>query len=52
MEKLTSGIKNAYGITVDGSRGPELTFETFTAYAFKISIEGYNIHPGYAFNKM
>lgn len=52
LEKLTSGIKGAYGITVDGCRGSEIVFETFSAYGFDVSIKGYNIHPGYAYNKM
>lgn len=52
VDKLTSGIEGAYGITVDGSRGYEIIFETFSAYGFDVTLKGYNIHPGYAYNKM
>lgn len=52
MEKLTSGIKNSYGITLDGGRAAKLVFETFSAYCFDVELKGVNIHPGYAFGKM
>lgn len=52
LEKLTSGIKNSFGVTLDGGRAPKLVFETFSAYCFDVTVTGHNIHPGYAFGKM
>lgn len=44
------GAKYAY--TMDGGEIGELEFENFNAAAAKIHIQGCNIHPGYAKNKM
>lgn len=44
------GAKYAY--TIDGSALGELEYENFNAAQAVISIEGRNIHPGYALNKM
>ena len=44
------GAEWAY--TMDGSVLGELEFENFNAAAAKISIQGRNVHPGYAKNKM
>jgi tripeptide aminopeptidase len=41
-----------YAYTVDGGRIGELEYENFNAAAAKIRIQGKNIHPGYAKNKM
>ena len=44
------GAKWAY--TMDGSEVGELEFENFNAAAAKIELQGRNVHPGYAKNKM
>ena len=44
------GAKYAY--TVDGSFEGELEYENFNAAGVKIEIQGRNIHPGYAKDKM
>lgn len=44
------GAKWAY--TMDGGEVGELEFENFNAAAAKVSINGRNVHPGYAKNKM
>ena len=44
------GAKWAY--TMDGSEVGELEFENFNAAAAKIEIQGRNVHPGYAKDKM
>lgn len=44
------GAQFAY--TVDGSYEGELEYENFNAAAAKITIQGRNIHPGYAKDKM
>lgn len=44
------GAKFAY--TVDGGFEGELEYENFNAASAKISVQGRNIHPGYAKNKM
>lgn len=41
-----------YAYTMDGGAIGELEFENFNAAGAKISIQGKNIHPGYAKNKM
>lgn len=41
-----------YGYTVDGGGVGELEFENFNAAMAKIFIQGRNIHPGYAKDKM
>lgn len=41
-----------YGYTLDGGEIGELEYENFNAAAAKIFIQGCNIHPGYAKNKM
>ncbi|KAH0572503.1 Peptidase T [Spironucleus salmonicida] len=43
---------NTVALTVDGSVFQELNISTFSARGFEIKIEGYNIHPGYAYKKM
>jgi tripeptide aminopeptidase len=44
------GAKYAY--TMDGGRAGELEYENFNAAGAKVFIQGRNIHPGYAKNKM
>lgn len=44
------GAEWAY--TIDGSEIGELEYENFNAAVAKISIQGRNVHPGYAKNKM
>lgn len=44
------GAEWAY--TMDGSEVGELEFENFNAAGAKITIQGRNVHPGYAKNKM
>ncbi len=41
-----------YAYTMDGGKIGELEYENFNAAGAKISIQGRNIHPGYAKNKM
>ena len=41
-----------YGYTLDGGAMGELEFENFNAAGAKISVQGRNIHPGYAKDKM
>ena len=41
-----------YAYTMDGGRIGELEYENFNAASAKIKINGRNIHPGYAKNKM
>jgi len=41
-----------YGYTLDGGGVGELEYENFNAAGAKIFIQGRNIHPGYAKNKM
>ena len=41
-----------WAYTVDGSEIGELEFENFNAATAKITIQGRNVHPGYAKNKM
>lgn len=44
------GAEWAY--TIDGSEVGELEYENFNAAAVKVKIQGRNVHPGYAKNKM
>ena len=41
-----------WAYTMDGSEVGELEYENFNAASAKISIQGRNVHPGYAKNKM
>lgn len=41
-----------WAYTVDGGEVGELEYENFNAAAAKITIQGLNVHPGYAKNKM
>lgn len=41
-----------FGYTIDGGRIGEIEFENFNAASAKITIQGRNIHPGYAKDKM
>jgi tripeptide aminopeptidase len=41
-----------YAYTIDGGALGELEFENFNAASTKLSIQGQNVHPGYAKNKM
>ena len=41
-----------YGYTMDGGAIGELEYENFNAAGVKIHIQGRNVHPGYAKNKM
>ncbi len=42
----------SYGYTVDGGQIGEIQYETFNASMAKIDIQGQNVHPGYAKDKM
>ena len=41
-----------FAYTMDGGQIGELEFENFNAAAAKITINGLNVHPGYAYHKM
>ena len=41
-----------YAYTMDGGEGGELEFENFNAAAATVTIQGRNVHPGYAKGKM
>lgn len=41
-----------YGYTIDGSQMGELEEECFDAFEVKLMLEGINVHPGYAKNRM
>lgn len=45
-------VKAKFGITVDGEDLEEINIETFNAFAMKVEIHGFNIHPGTAKNRM
>ncbi|UCH97435.1 MAG: peptidase T [Candidatus Aminicenantes bacterium] len=45
-------IKANYGYTVDGEKLGEIEDETFCADTVEIKIQGVNVHPGYAKNKL
>ena len=45
-------IKADYGYTVDGEKLGEIEDETFCADTVEIKIQGVNVHPGYAKNKL
>ncbi|WP_423363188.1 peptidase T [Mycoplasma sp. P36-A1] len=59
-EEIGSGIDNFdleyfkpdYAYTVDGGEIGELNYETFNAASLKVEIQGLNVHPGSAKNKM
>lgn len=51
-EYLKSGCETVWGVTLDGTTDHEIVLNTFNAHEFTIEVEGYNVHPGYAFNKM
>lgn len=52
-EKLkTTTIGADYAYTIDGEKLGELEDETFCADSVDISIQGVNVHPGYAKNKL
>lgn len=42
----------AFAYTIDGGAIGELEFENFNAAGAKVTIQGRNVHPGYAKNKM
>jgi tripeptide aminopeptidase len=45
-------IKADYGYTVDGEKLGEIEDETFCADTVEIKVNGVNVHPGYAKNKL
>ena len=45
-------IKADYGYTVDGEKLGEIEDETFCADTVEIKVQGINVHPGYAKNKL
>ena len=47
-----AGFGADYAYTVDGGAIGELEYENFNAASAKIEIQGRNVHPGYAKNKM
>ena len=47
-----TGFGADYAYTVDGGAIGELEYENFNAASAKIEIQGRNVHPGYAKNKM
>lgn len=46
------GFKADYAYTIDGGRLGELEYENFNAASMKVTVNGVNIHPGEAKNKM
>lgn len=52
MEKLTDGVSDCLALTIDGGRAPEVSFETFTAWAFDIKLKGFGVHPGDAYGRL
>ena len=52
LEKLTDGILDCLALTVDGGRAPEVSFETFEAWAFEVKVKGFGVHPGDAFGRL
>ncbi len=50
MDLQRFGARFAY--TVDGGSENEIAYETFNACSAKFTVHGFNIHPGYAENKM
>lgn len=46
------GFKADFAYTLDGGAIGELEFENFNAAGVKVEINGVNVHPGYAKNKM
>ena len=47
-----AGFGADYAYTVDGGAIGELEYENFNAASAKVEIQGRNVHPGYAKNKM
>lgn len=47
-----AGFGADYAYTVDGGALGELEYENFNAASAKIAVQGRNVHPGYAKNKM
>jgi tripeptide aminopeptidase len=41
-----------FAYTIDGGEVGEVENETFNAHTAKVTLKGYNVHPGYAKNKM
>lgn len=52
INKLTDNIPNCLALTIDGGRAPEVSFETFTAWAFDVRVRGFGVHPGDAFGRL
>ena len=52
MDKLIDGCREYFALTIDGLDGRALSFETFNAHSFEITVKGFNTHPGDAFHKM
>jgi len=48
----TAKVKADYAYTVDGATLGEIENETFNAAAAEVKITGFNVHPGYAKDKM
>ena len=46
------GFGAAYAYTMDGGEVGEISYENFNAASAKIEIQGRNVHPGYAKDKM
>lgn len=59
-EEIGSGVEHFdleqfaadFAYTVDGGAVGELEYETFNAAMAKVTVQGRNVHPGYAKNKM
>lgn len=45
-------VHSAFGFTMDGGREGSIEVECFNAWAARVSIQGYAIHPGYAKNRL
>lgn len=52
IQKLTDGIQDCLALTVDGGRAAEVSFETFSAWAFDVQVRGFNVHPGDAYGRL
>jgi len=49
---LPKDLNAAFGYTLDGAQRGEIVFETFSADAAVVSVQGVSIHPGWAKDKL
>ncbi|CAL6062829.1 Peptidase_T [Hexamita inflata] len=52
VQKLIGPAESYFGLTLDGMRTRQLNFDTFNAVSFNLQLDGFNTHPGYAYNTM